>query len=342
MFGIHYIKFLPSEYVLRYKSGKIVKEGAGLSFFYYAPVTSLVVLPAASAEAPFIFSEVTGDYQSVTVQGQLTYRITDFRRAAQALNYSIHIGSRKYVSEDPQKLPQRLIGTVQVLTKKYIGKLSVRDAIRSSEALAANLRQEIRAAEEIKAIGVEVMDAAILAIQPTKETARALEAEAREEILRQADDALYARRNASIEQERRVKENELNTDVAVENKRKQIKETQLEAERLVMQKQSQMKDEQLGYETALEKKRQELIGLRTKNARAEADAKAYEVSAMAKAFSGIDPAVLQSLTNAGMKPDKLIALAFQNLADKADKIGQLNITPDLLQDLMKDKESGQK
>lgn len=162
MFGIHYIKFLPSEYVLRYKSGKIVQEGAGLSFFYYAPVTSLVVLPAASAEAPFIFSEVTGDYQSVTVQGQLTYRITDFRRAAQALNYSIHIGSRKYVSEDPQKLPQRLIGTVQVLT------------------------------------------------------------------------------------------------------------------------------------------------------------------------------------NAGMKPDKLIALAFQNLADKADKIGQLNITPDLLQDLMKDKGSGQK
>ena len=72
MFGIHYIKFLPSEYVLRYKSGKIVQEGAGLSFFYYAPVTSLVVLPAASAEAPFIFSEVTGDYQSVTVQGQLT------------------------------------------------------------------------------------------------------------------------------------------------------------------------------------------------------------------------------------------------------------------------------
>ena len=43
-----------------------------------------------------------------------------------------------------------------------------------------------------------------------------------------------------------------------------------------------------------------------------------------------------------MKPDKLIALAFQNLADKADKIGQLNITPDLLQDLMKDKGSGQK
>jgi hypothetical protein len=41
----------------------------------------------------------------------------------------------------------------------------------------------------------------------------------------------------------------------------------------------------------------------------------------------------------GMSPEKLIALAFQNLAGNADKIGQLNITPDLLQSLMKDSKS---
>ena len=45
----------------------------------------------------------------------------------------------------------------------------------------------------------------------------------REEILKKADEALYERRNASIEQERRVKENELNTEIAIENKKKQIK-----------------------------------------------------------------------------------------------------------------------
>ncbi|MNO10092.1 hypothetical protein D3C81_2337260 [compost metagenome] len=35
-----------------------------------------------------------------------------------------------------------------------------------------------------------------------------------------------------------------------------------------------------------------------------------------------------------MKPDKLIAIAFQELAENAGKIGQLNITPDLLQGIM--------
>ena len=43
---------------------------------------------------------------------------------------------------------------------------------------------------------------------------------------------------------------------------------------------------------------------------------------------------MQALANMGMNPDKLIALAFQNLAANADKIGQLNISPDLLQGLL--------
>jgi hypothetical protein len=35
-----------------------------------------------------------------------------------------------------------------------------------------------------------------------------------------------------------------------------------------------------------------------------------------------------------MKPEQLIAFAFQELAGKAEKIGQLNISPDLLRELM--------
>ena len=35
-----------------------------------------------------------------------------------------------------------------------------------------------------------------------------------------------------------------------------------------------------------------------------------------------------------MKPEQLIAVAFQRIADWADKIGQLNISPDLLRELM--------
>lgn len=337
MFGIRFAKFQPSEYVLRYRNGKIVKEGNGISFYYFAPNTSIVVVPVGSFDAPFIFEEVTSDFQNVTVQGQVTYRVVDQKKISQLLNYTLDMKGRGYISEDPQKLPQRVISIVRVLTKKHLESLELRYAIKSSESLAKGILSDIRNNEEINLLGIEIMGLSILSILPNKETARALEAQAREQILKKADEAIYERRNASIEQERRVKENEFNTEVAIENKKKQVRETQLETERMIQQKQNELKEEQINFETTLEEKKKSLIELTTQNMRAEADAKAYELTAMMKSFDGMDPSVIQSLASIGMKPDKLIAIAFQELAEKAEKIGQLNISPDLLQELIKGK-----
>ena len=107
MFGIGFVKFQPGEYVLKYKNGKIVKEGAGLSFYYYEPTTSIMVIPVGSTDVPFIFEEVTADFQSVTVQGQITFRIVEQMNLAGVLYYTIDlIRGKKYVSDDPQKLQQ--------------------------------------------------------------------------------------------------------------------------------------------------------------------------------------------------------------------------------------------
>lgn len=335
MLNFKFIKFLPSEYVLRYKNGKIVNEGAGLSFTYFVPNTSVVVVPISSSDVPYMFEELTSDYQTVSVQGQITYRIIDYKKIAKILDYTLDMKTKKYVTDDYKKIFQRLINITKVSTKKEIENMVIRDAIKSSEKLAKNINEELKKSEEIKNLGIEIMGFSILAITPNKETARALEAKAREEILKKADEAIYERRNASIQQERIVKENELNTEIAIEEKKKQIKEAQLESKRLVMQKENTIKDEELGYQTELEEKKKQIIELSVENSKIQADAKAYELSAMMKAFEGVNANVIQSLSNMGMKPDQLIAIAFQELADKADKIGQLNITPDLLQGLLK-------
>jgi len=68
--------------------------------------------------------------------------------------------------------------------------------------------------------------------------------------------------------------------------------------------------------------------------REDADAKAYGLAAMMRSFAGADPKVLQALATAGMDPAQLMALAFRDLADNAAKIGQLNVTPDLLREIM--------
>ena len=70
MFGISYIKFDSMTYVIHYKNGRVSKEGRGLSFFYYAPNSSIAAIPIGSNDLPFIFNETTNDYQNISIQGQ--------------------------------------------------------------------------------------------------------------------------------------------------------------------------------------------------------------------------------------------------------------------------------
>lgn len=210
MFGIRFIKTEPTQYVIRFRNGRPRREGTGLSMFYHAPTTSLVVVPTASVDVPFIFEEVTADYQDVSVQGQVTYRIANPRQTAALLNFGLDAKGR-YRSEDPQTLPRRVVNEVRVAVRARLQSLTLQEALAGAESLAAGVGGALREASAIAALGIETLGLSILAIKPTPETARALEAAAREELLRRADEAIYARRNAAVEQERSIKENELNT-----------------------------------------------------------------------------------------------------------------------------------
>jgi len=334
MFGIKFIKAQPNTYLMQHRDGKVVREGTGLSFFYYAPTTSLVAVPVASADVPFIFQETTADFQSVTIQGQVTYRVSDPKRLATLLNYTLTSNGQTYASEDPEKLPERVINVVNVLARAELQKLPLREAIRASDDLVKAVKAGLVTSDEITLLGLEVLGLSILAIKPTPETARALEAETRERLLREADEAIYARRNSAVEQERAIKENELNTEIAVENKKRQIRETQMEAERAVQEKKHVVQKEALEANIAIEDRRKSLVALAAENAKAEADTRAYGVSTTMKALGTAEPGILQALASTSMKPEQLIAFAFQELAGKADKIGQLNISPDLLRELL--------
>jgi regulator of protease activity HflC (stomatin/prohibitin superfamily) len=338
MFGLRFIKVQPTTYVLQYRGGKVIREGSGLSFFYYGPTTSLVAVPVASTDVPFIFQEITADFQSVTIQGQVTYRVSEPKRLAALLNYTLATYGQSYASEDPDKLPERVIHVVNVLARAEMQKLPLREALRASDGVVRAVKTALAASAEITSLGLEILGLSILAIKPTPETSRALEAETREKLFREADEAVYSRRNAAVEQERAIKENELNTEIAVENKKRQIRETQMEAERAVQEKHHQVRREALEASIGMEAQRKDLVTLSAENARAEADARAYGVSATMKALGSVDARILQALASTGMKPEQMIAFAFQELAGKAEKIGQLNISPDLLRELMKNNE----
>lgn len=340
MLYINFIKAQPTTYVMHYSNGRLKKEGAGLSFYYFSPTSSLVSVPLASADMPFIFAEVTSDFQEVTVQGQVTYRVANPTQLAGMLNFTLAADGRAYASDDPEKVSHRVINQVQVLTRAELKTLPLKDAVKASDELAARLRTRLSASEFLNSMGIEILDLSILAIKPNPETARALEADMREHLLQEADEAIYSRRNSAVEQERAIRENELNTEIAVENKKRQIRETQMDAERAVQEKSRMLQEDKMEAKIALEQKNKELVDLTAQNAQKEADARAYTINAVMKAFSAADPQALQYLAGAGMNPEQLIALSFTEIAKNAQKIGELNLSPDLLRELMKKGKNG--
>jgi hypothetical protein len=53
-----------------------------------------------------------------------------------------------------------------------------------------------------------------------------------------------------------------------------------------------------------------------------------------KSLESADPRIVQVIAATGMDPAQLIAQAFGGLAERAEHIGQLNVSPDLLQTLL--------
>jgi hypothetical protein len=318
MFGVKYLKAPPTTYILQYKAGKIVREGAGLSFFYFAPTSEIVNIPLASTGVPFIFNEVSADFQDAAIQGELTYRVTDPKTLSAVLDYSVDRWG-KHRTDDPSKLNDRLIHATQILARSFTQKRLLNDLLVQSDLLIEEVLAGLQKSPVVSMLGVEVLGLSILGIKPTPEMSKALQATAREELLRKADEAIYARRNAAVEQERVIKENELNTEIAVEQKRRTVRETQMAAE------------------IAVEEERAKLVERKVENERQEADSRAHALQVTLEPLKSVDWRTLMAASSGAADPKLMIALAFRELAENASKIGELNVTPDLLHSLVKGK-----
>lgn len=337
--AIKYKKFEPTEYVIKIRKGKIIQQGTGLAFFYNTMTTSMIVLPATAFDASFAYDDImTSDFQKITVQGDISYRIDDYEKAARMVDYSYNSNKKERdltLAVAGQKMAKRVMNLAKVYTTKYISGKTIREVIKSADELAEILKTALKDDETIQELGLQVIAVSILAILPQPDTRRALEAATREEILKQQDDAVYKRRNSAIEQERIIKENELNTEIKIAEKEKEKHEKNMETKRMIQEKQAELDAKRIANDISLEEERQKLVDLQTENEKKKSDAKAYDSEVLLRTFAGVDAEIIKALAVSGMDSKSLIAKAFVEIGDKADKIGVLNVSPDLLETLTK-------
>jgi regulator of protease activity HflC (stomatin/prohibitin superfamily) len=296
MFGIGYFKAQPTEFVQKVAGGRIKREGQALSFYYLKRRTSVVVVPVSSADAAFVFNEQTGNYQAVTIQGQLTYRIIEPRRTVEMLNYVIDPQTRMHVSQDPERLKQRIIVTVQMETRRQVEGRPLEGVLGNAASISAEVREEVRSRDLLAPLGVELLSLNFTSVSPNPEVGKALEAEYRESLLRRADEAIYARRAAAVEEEGKIKSNELEGEISLARERERL----------------------IDLEAANDRKKSQAWGERRE----------LEAGFTARASE------MELAPYRDFDPRKLLALAMRDIGNNAGKVGNLNITSDLLADLL--------
>src|SRR4029453_11529349 len=129
-----FMKARPTTYVVHYQGGRVRREGAGLAFLYYSPASSIVAIPIGSTDRPFVFTETTSDFQTVTIQGQLTYQVSDPRRLAGVLDFSLDRRGN-HASDDPRKLGERLVNAAQIQAHDVVQRLTLREVLVSTGAI---------------------------------------------------------------------------------------------------------------------------------------------------------------------------------------------------------------
>lgn len=289
-----YFKGQPTDFIIRYSGGSLRNSGKGLAFFYWKYNTQVVAVPTQSQDASFVFNELTKDFQEVTLQGQVTFAIQDANVAATLFNFTIDPERYTYLSDDYEKLGKRLVNLVQIETRAEVSQRTLQETLRDASQLSNTITERLRSGSQISSLGVQLLRADFLSVRPTPEVGKALEAELREALLRKADEAIYARRAASVDEEKRIKEKELASDKAIEDQKK------------------------------------ELIALQGANELAEAQnaAQAREVAAEAEAKA----AEMNLVIYKDMDHRKLLAYAIKELAGA--KIGNLTITTEMLSSLL--------
>ncbi len=305
----------PSFHILRFRRGELRESGRGLSFWFHPMNTSIVEVPMDDRELPFLYHARSRDFQDVTVQGVISFRVTDPEKLAHRVDFHIDLRTGLLTEQPMDKLAALVTELAQQSTWDY---LVHTDLVEILEQGFEEIRMRIGAAlhedESLEGMGLETVAVRIAAVRPEAEVEKALRTPTRESIQQQADQATFQRRALAVEKERAIQENELQNKIELARREAALIE----------------QDGQNDRNRAREQGRAALIA-------SESEAERTDIKARAKA--GSIENIEQARVNAERErmniyrdfpSQKLLGLAADKLAGKLQRIEHLSLTPDLL------------
>jgi regulator of protease activity HflC (stomatin/prohibitin superfamily) len=314
-----HLRGTPTEYVRHVRRGDVVHEGTGLSFFFRPLTAVLSQVPVDDRELPMLFHTWTADFQDLSVQASVTFRVTDPALACARIDFSVDPGSGRWRGNPLDQVGGLLTETAQ---QQVLGLIAGRPLASVLSSGVSQVRDQIQhgltADTRLAETGIAVIGVRVVAIRPEPDTEKALRIPARELVQQEADRATYERRALAVERERAIAENEMQSQIELARR-----EEQLVAQRGANARRQAQEAAAAGQvNTEAEASRElRLATARAAGTRALGEAKAAAEAARVAAYQELPPSTL-------------LALSVQELAGNLPRIGSLVLSPDLLAPLI--------
>src|SRR5262245_57942693 len=72
---VRHLRAAPTAHVLRWRKGRLVKDARGPTFWFRPLHAAVAEIPVDDRELPFLFHARSADFQELTVQGAVTFRV---------------------------------------------------------------------------------------------------------------------------------------------------------------------------------------------------------------------------------------------------------------------------
>ena len=286
-----------STHVLHHAGGALKRSGKGLSFWFLPLSASIAEVPTDDRELSLLVHARSLDYQDVTVQGVVTYRVTDAALLASRIDFTIDLESGAYVRQPLEKLELLLAQLAQQHVFGYTAETALREVLADGyEVIRDRVARALSEDASLSQMGIVLVTVRISSVAPTPELERALEAPARERIQQESDEAAFARRALAVEKERAIAENELANRIE------------------------------------LARREEDLVAQSAVNDRRKAESRAEEIALVEGARLQVERE--RAEIQAELPPEVLRALALQELAGALGTVEHLTVTPDLIGPLL--------
>jgi regulator of protease activity HflC (stomatin/prohibitin superfamily) len=313
---IRHLRGTPTLHVRHLRRGKVAHAGTGQSFFYRPLAAVLSEVPVDDRELAVLFHARTADFQDLTVQASVTFRVVDPETACGRIDFSIDPDAGTWRGTPLEQVAGLLTETAQQQVLGLVAASPLAAVLADGvgqvrDRILTGLTGDARLAET----GIAVIGARVVAIRPEPDVEKALRTPAREQIQQEADRATYERRAVAVQRERAIAENELQNQIELARREAELIDQKGRNARRAAEEEVAASGIQIAAEAEGEIT---LARARAVGTQALGEAKAAGEAAHVRAYWDLPSATV-------------LALALQELAGQLPQIGTLVLSPDLLQ-----------